>query len=77
MDDQLAVPGPNIRFGLDTIVGLFPVGDAVTSVISLSDRPPRLAERRLEAHTRRMLGSVGIDFLVGSVPVVGDFFDVA
>ncbi len=36
MDDQFALPGTNIRFGLDSILGLFPgLGDALTSVISL------------------------------------------
>ena len=36
MDDQLALLGTNIRFELDSILGLFPgLGDALTSVISL------------------------------------------
>ena len=36
MDEQFVVPGTNIRFGWDTILGLFPgIGDALTSAISL------------------------------------------
>jgi hypothetical protein len=32
MDDQFFVPGTNIRFGLDSILGLFPgLGDVITS----------------------------------------------
>jgi hypothetical protein len=36
MDDQFRVPGTNLRFGLDLVLGLVPgLGDAVTSAISL------------------------------------------
>ncbi len=36
MDEQFIIPGTGIRFGWDSILGLFPgVGDAITSAISL------------------------------------------
>ena len=36
MDDQFSVPGTNIRFGWDSILGVVPgLGDALTSAISL------------------------------------------
>ena len=44
MDEQFLVPGTNIRFGWDTILGLFPgIGDALTSA--------RLLEQHLRATT--------------------------
>ncbi len=53
MDDRFAVPGTPIRFGWDSILGLFPgLGDALTSLISLADRASRLADRRLDPHAR-------------------------
>ncbi len=76
MDDRFGVPGTRIRFGLDSIVGLFPgLGDAVTSAVALlivhhawqSGAPPRVLAR--------MLGNVGLDFAVGVIPVVGELFD--
>jgi hypothetical protein len=36
MDEQFVVPGTNLRFGLDTVLGILPgLGDAITSAISL------------------------------------------
>jgi hypothetical protein len=78
MDDQFALPGTNIRFGLDSILGLVPgLGDALTSAISLLIVHHAWAAGASKLTLARMLGNVGVDFLVGSVPVVGDLFDVA
>ena len=78
LDSWIEIPGTSIRIGLDPIVGLFPgIGDAITFFASvyIVDRLSRLGVSRL---TRwRMAGNVLIDFLVGSIPVLGDIFDVA
>jgi hypothetical protein len=77
LDSALAVPGTNIRFGLDAIVGLFPgVGDFLMSLISLYIVHEA---RQLGAPTHlliRMIANIAIDGIVGSAPVVGDIFDV-
>ena len=36
-----------------------------------------LGLRRSKLMLARMLGNVGVDFLIGSVPVAGDLFDFA
>ena len=78
MDDQFRVPGTNLRFGLDFLLGLFPgLGDAVTSVISLLIVHHAWQSGASRLTLARMLGNVGVDFLVGSVPLFGDLFDVA
>jgi Domain of unknown function (DUF4112) len=78
MDDQFRVPGTNLRFGLDFLLGLFPgLGDAVTSVISLLIVHHAWQSGASKLTLARMLGNVGIDFLVGSVPLFGDLFDFA
>ena len=78
MDDQFRVPGTNLRFGLDFLLGLFPgLGDAVTSVISLLIVHHAWQSGASKLTLARMLGNVGIDFLVGSVPLFGDLFDLA
>jgi uncharacterized protein DUF4112 len=77
MDDQFRVPGTNLR-GLDFLLGLFPgLGDAVTNVISLLIVHHAWQSGASKLTLARMLGNVGIDFLVGSVPLFGDLFDFA
>jgi len=77
LDTALLIPGTNIRFGFDALIGLVPgIGDAVTTLISLyivHEARQRGAPPHLIA---RMLGNVAIDGIVGAVPLVGDAFDV-
>lgn len=77
LDTALVIPGTRIRFGADAVLGLVPgIGDAVTTGIAcwivyeacLLGATPRLIAR--------MIGNVAIDGVVGSVPLVGDAFDV-
>jgi hypothetical protein len=77
LDSALLVPGTNIRFGLDAIVGLIPgIGDLITSLVSLYIVHEA---RQLGAPTHlliRMVANIAIDGIVGSAPVAGDIFDV-
>ena len=77
MDTAIRIPGTGIRFGGDSIVGLVPgVGDAASSLVGLYvvNEARRLG---LPTHKLvRMVGNLGFDFAVGSVPVLGDAFDV-
>ena len=73
MDDQFRVPGTRLRFGLDLMLGLFPgLGDVVTSAISLLIVHHAWPSGAPKSVLARMLGNVGVDFLIGSVPLVGD-----
>jgi Domain of unknown function (DUF4112) len=78
MDSAITIPGTKVVMGLDALLGLLPVvGDAVSSVISgyIVWEARRIgAPRFLIA---RMAGNVAVDTLVGSIPVLGDVFDVA
>jgi hypothetical protein len=78
LDSSFRVPGTNIRFGLDSILGFLPlVGDSISALpaLYLIYRAKRLGVP--DAVIGQMLGNVVIDLLVGSVPVLGDLFDVA
>jgi hypothetical protein len=78
LDAQFTLPGTNIRFGLDSILGLIPaVGDAVGLFASLyiMRRLERLGVSRWVR--ARMISNVAVDSLVGVVPLLGDVFDVA
>ncbi len=77
LDTAFILPGTNVRFGFDALIGLVPgIGDAITTAISLYivhearqlGAPPHLI--------LRMLANVVVDGLVGAVPLVGDAFDV-
>ena len=78
LDGQFRIPGTEIEFGLDAIIGLIPgIGDLVSGTISLwlIREARRLgAPRWLVA---RMVWNVAVDVTVGIVPFVGDAFDVA
>jgi hypothetical protein len=77
LDTAFVIPGTNIRFGLDALIGLVPgIGDAVTTVMSLyivNEARALGAPRLLIA---RMLANVALDGFVGAIPLVGDAFDV-
>lgn len=78
LDRAVGIPGTNIRFGLDSILGLVPgMGDVATGALSIYIilEAARLGVPR--ATLVRMLGNVAIDTVGGSVPIVGDLFDVA
>lgn len=78
LDSQFRIPGTGWRVGLDALIGLLPgVGDGATAVLSLYIV---MRARRLGAPTTillKMIGNVGVDLVVGSIPVFGDIFDVA
>ncbi len=78
LDDFLRIPGTQIRFGLDGIVGLIPgVGDVLGGVASTVIILAAWARGVPKVTLLRMVANVGIEVLVGTVPVLGDMFDVA
>ncbi|MEL6750451.1 MAG: DUF4112 domain-containing protein [Pseudomonadota bacterium] len=78
LDAKFRMPIIGVRFGLDGLIGLIPgIGDIVTASVSsvfIADAWKRGARKRVMA---KMLANVGIDFAVGTVPLVGDIFDFA
>ena len=77
LDTAVFIRGTNFRFGLDALIGLVPgIGDAVTTAMSLwivHEAHQLGAPKHVIV---RMLGNVALDGVVGSVPLVGDAFDV-
>ena len=78
LDSQFRIPGTPIRFGLDAIIGLVPgVGDfagAIASSWFIFEAGRAGAPAPVIA---RMMANVGIEALVGAIPILGDLFDVA
>lgn len=77
MDERFAIPGTDIRFGLDSVIGLIPgVGDTGAALFSAYIVTRAHALGVPKRHLWRMVGNVLIDLAVGSIPLLGDLFDV-
>jgi hypothetical protein len=78
LDDRFRIPGTKYRIGLDGLIGLIPgLGDAATTLLSLYI----VLEARRHGVPVTKLGrmglNVGLDAVLGAVPLIGDLFDVA
>lgn len=77
MDAAFRIPGTRLRIGADSIIGLVPgIGDALALAPAawIIWRARQLGvPRSLQA---QMVGNAAIDGLIGSIPLVGDLFDV-
>src|SRR5690349_19754915 len=78
IDAVFLLPGTRFRFGLNSVIGLLPVGgDAVLGAISLYIIY-EAAQLGVPRHKLlRMAANVGVEVLGGSVPILGDLFDMA
>ena len=77
LDDMFRIPGTQIRFGLDALIGWVPgIGDALAGMASFLI--VFAAWRRgLQAITLvRMIANVLLETTLGAIPVAGDVFHV-
>ncbi len=78
IDGVFSLPGTQFRFGLNSLIGLLPVGgDAVLGIISLYIIYEAAQLGLPKWKLARMLANVGVEVLGGSVPILGDLFDMA
>lgn len=78
LDDFLRIPGTNIRFGLDGIVGLIPgIGDVLGAMASWIIILAAWLRGVPKITLARMLANVAVETIIGSVPILGDAFDIA
>lgn len=78
LDAGFRIPGTNIRFGIDPLLGLIPgAGDAVGAVLAgwIFVEAVRLGASRTTLV--RIAGNVALDAILGAVPFIGDLFDFA
>jgi hypothetical protein len=77
MDSAFVIPGTNIRFGFDALIGLFPgVGDSIGALISsvLIAQGARMGVPKIVL--TRMAVNVFVNTVVGTVPIFGDIFSI-
>jgi hypothetical protein len=78
LDDWFRVPGTSIRFGLDGIIGLVPglgdiIGGLASSILVFAAWVRGVPYITL----LRMVVNIGIEVLLGTIPLLGDAFDIA
>jgi len=78
LDSAIGIPGTPVRLGLDAILGLIPgAGDLIGGVLSGYIILAAARNGASRAVLLRMIGNVAIDTAIGSIPLIGDLFDVA
>jgi hypothetical protein len=78
LDDWFRIPGTSIRFGIDGIVGLIPgVGDVLGGVASCIIVLAAWFRGVPNITVARMVSNVAIEVAIGTIPFVGDIFDIA
>lgn len=77
LDDGYELPVFGVRVGLDPILGLLPVaGDSATAVVGLYIVAESARQGVSYWTIARQLLNIVADLAIGSIPVVGDVFDV-
>ena len=78
LDEQFRIPGTTQRIGLDGLLGLIPgVGDAAGALLSAYILYEAIRLGTPTSVLLRMVANIGIDTVVGAIPVAGDIFDIA
>lgn len=76
MDSQFRIPGTNIRFGLDPLIGLIPgFGDFAGFVVSACMLVMLTRNGASGFVLARMAFNIVLDSVLGTIPVIGDIFD--
>ena len=78
LDARFSIPGTEVRFGWDGLIGLISaVGDTLTLLPQLYLLFDAIRLRLGWPTVLKMLLNVLIDWAVGTIPVLGDVFDIA
>ncbi|PCR89371.1 DUF4112 domain-containing protein [Natrinema ejinorense] len=76
LDEGVRVPGTGFKIGLDPLVGILPgAGDAAAAAVSLYIVVESARMGVSRSTLVRMLANIGVDAVVGSVPLLGVLFD--
>lgn len=78
MDRAFHIPGTRVHVGLDALLGLLPVGgDVLTGLVQAGLVLVALGHYKVpKTVALRMVANVLLDVAVGSIPLLGDLFDV-
>jgi hypothetical protein len=75
-DRSVGVPGTKFRVGLESLIGLLPIGgDVIGIILSIYILFQAIQFRLPLTILVRMLFNIILDGTVGSIPILGDLFD--
>ena len=78
LDSRFTIPGTDIRFGLDAVVGLIPGAGNAAGYLASSALVLTMARHGASMRlVVRMLLNIALDATVGAIPILGSIFDVA
>ena len=78
LDDAFTIPGTKIKIGLDPIIGLVPgFGDVLGGIISLYFLWEGSRRKLPTVILIRMAFNIILEVAIGSIPFLGDIFDVS
>lgn len=78
LDNSIPIPGLNVRFGIDGLIGLLPgYGDALGALFSsyILSEAARLGAPK--SVLLKMASNIAVDTLIGAIPLLGDLLDFA
>ena len=77
MDSRFRIPGTDVRFGLDSLIGIIPgLGDIVSYAMGSALVIGMVRKGATANMVLHMLWHLGLDTVIGTFPIVGDIFDV-
>lgn len=77
LDTQFRIPFTSITFGVDFIVGLIPYGGDILGFLFSAGMVITMAKYGVSGQViGRMLLNILLDTVIGSIPILGDLFDL-
>lgn len=77
LDTKFRIPGTGITFGLDFLIGLFPgIGDVLSFGLSGGLLMMMIKKGASGRALSLMILNILVDAIFGSIPVIGDIFDL-
>lgn len=77
LDNFIEIPHTKIKIGIDSIIGLIPgIGDTLSLLFSFYIIFDAIRLKLPKNSILKMFLNVCIDWLIGSIPILGDIFDV-
>jgi len=76
LDSKFKIPGTNITFGLDPIIGMVPIAGDIVGYVFSSFMVYSAFKKGVRGEILiKMLGNIGLDALTGAIPILGSVFD--
>ena len=77
LDKRFTIPGTQIRFGLDPVLGLIPgIGDTLANITGATILIFAARSRVPKIILLRMALNIAINSLIGAIPLLGDLFSI-